>query len=70
MDLGAELYEGSMIIGDFAYDVVPGWTGRPTSTFRDHVASEALRKTNKSSLEDFDDEPTTDEDVLTRCLYS
>src|SRR6478609_6190811 len=35
-ELGAELLEGSMIIGDNAYDVVPGFVGAPTSTFDDH----------------------------------
>jgi hypothetical protein len=27
--IGAEILESSMIIGDNAYDVVPGWAGRP-----------------------------------------
>jgi hypothetical protein len=35
-ELGAELLEGSMIIGDNAYDVLPGFVGAPTSTFEDH----------------------------------
>lgn len=28
-DLGAEVFEGSMIVGDDAYDVVPGFVGEP-----------------------------------------
>jgi hypothetical protein len=35
-ELGAELLESSMIIGDNAYDVLPGFVGAPTSTFDDH----------------------------------
>jgi len=70
LELGAELFETSMLIGDNAYDVVPGWLGRPASTFRDHVASDERRRANKESLADFDDEPKTDEDVLQRCLLS
>ncbi len=35
-ELGAELLETSMIIGDNAYDVLPGFVGAPTSTFDDH----------------------------------
>lgn len=29
--LGAEILEDSMILGDSAYDVVPGWAGEPDS---------------------------------------
>jgi hypothetical protein len=28
-ELGAELLETSMVIGDNAYDVIPGWMGAP-----------------------------------------
>lgn len=28
-ELGAEILENSMILGDNAYDVVPGWAGAP-----------------------------------------
>lgn len=35
-ELGAELLERSMIIGDNAYDVLPGFVGAPTSTFEEH----------------------------------
>jgi hypothetical protein len=35
-ELGAELLETSMIIGDNAYDVLPGFVGVPTSTFESH----------------------------------
>lgn len=35
-ELGAELLEGSMIIGENAYDVVPGFVGAPVTSFEDH----------------------------------
>jgi len=35
-ELGAELLEGSMLIGDNAYDVVPGFTGFPLSSYAEH----------------------------------
>ncbi len=40
-ELGAEILEGSMIIGDNAYDVVQGFVGAPVGSFADH------RKANK-----------------------
>ena len=38
-ELGAEVMEGSMIIGDNAYDVVQGFVGGPTSGFAEHRAA-------------------------------
>lgn len=38
-ELGAELLEGSMILGDNAYDVVPGFVGAPVGTFAEHRQS-------------------------------
>ena len=35
--LGAELVETSMLLGDAAYDVEPGWVGLPVGTFSEHV---------------------------------
>ncbi len=32
-ELGAEILENSMILGDNAYDVVPGWAGEPSEPF-------------------------------------
>ncbi len=37
--MGAEIMENSMIIGENAYDVVPGWAGAPTMPFEDYLAS-------------------------------
>lgn len=35
-ELGAEILESSMILGENAYDVVPGFVGAPTSTLSEH----------------------------------
>ena len=37
-ELGAELLESSMILGENAYDVVPGFLGLPIGTFAQHLA--------------------------------
>jgi hypothetical protein len=34
---GAELVETSMLLGDAAYDVEPGWLGTPVGSFGDYV---------------------------------
>lgn len=36
-ELGAEILEGSMILGDNAYDVVQGFVGAPMGSFADHM---------------------------------
>ena len=36
-ELGAEILENSMIIGDNAYDVVQGFVGAPVGTFAEHL---------------------------------
>jgi hypothetical protein len=36
---GAELVESSMLLGDAAYDVEPGWVGLPVGTFAEYVAA-------------------------------
>lgn len=55
---GAELMDTSCIVGDNAYDVVPGWVGIPIGTFEEH------RSRHPSG--EFGDEPKTDEDLLAR----
>ena len=35
-ELGAEILEGSMILGDNAYDVIPGFVGAPVGSFSIH----------------------------------
>jgi hypothetical protein len=40
---GAEILESSMLLGDNAYDVVPGWLGEPVGTFGEHVVERSMR---------------------------
>lgn len=62
-ELGAEILEGSMILGDNAYDVIPGFIGAPVGSFAEHrKAAPASTKTD-SSL-------TTDEELLAAFLTS
>ncbi len=56
--LGAELLEGSMIIGDNAYDVVPGFAGAPIGSFEEH----------RQSMPDRTPSLNTDEDLLAAFL--
>lgn len=57
-ELGAELLESSMIIGDNAYDVVQGFVGAPIGSFADH------RKATPGGK----GAPKTDEELLTAVL--
>lgn len=52
-ELGAEVLEHSMLIGDNAYDVVPGFVGAPIGTFVEHAQSQrAPRRRELTSEED------------------
>jgi hypothetical protein len=63
-ELGAEIVETSMLLGDAAYDVAPGWMGSPIGTFTEHVREQSgLRKGGRAT-----DDPKTDEDLLVRFL--
>jgi hypothetical protein len=65
-ELGAEIVESSMILGDAAYDVEPGWLGSPTTTFDEHVST-TRNKTRKGKSAKAE-EPKTDEDLLANFL--
>lgn len=60
-ELGAEILEDSMIIGENAYEVKTGWLGAPTMPLEDHVRE-------RQSSGQFTEEPKTDEDLLARFL--
>ncbi len=60
-ELGAEIVEGSMIIGDNAYDVVVGFAGLPVGSYEEHVAAQS-RRDRELLL------PATDEDLLGQFL--
>ena len=69
LELGAELLETSMILGDNAYDVVPGWMGAPVGSFEEHVVSPERKNARASVTNEFvGEEPHTDEDLLARFL--
>ena len=63
--IGAEIMENSMIIGDNAYDVVPGWAGFPTSSLEEHLASPQYKLARKRSGATGPD-PKTDEELVER----
>jgi hypothetical protein len=63
--LGAEIVETSMLLGDTAYDVEQGWVGIPVGTFAEHVGSDARKKARGDK---FGPEPKTDEDLLARFI--
>ncbi len=64
-EIGAELLETSMILGDNAYDVVPGWTGTPTGPFNDHLLSEE-RMAARAGKTDIGAGPLHEEELLQR----
>ena len=63
--MGAEIMEGSMILGDSAYDVVPGWMGTPMGTFDEHIRS-IERKAARVGMDPF--QPATEEQLLSVVL--
>jgi hypothetical protein len=67
-ELGAEILEDSMIIGENAYQVVQGWLGKPVGAFDEHLNSPERVKAKAKRLDTAfsEEEPTTDEDLLTR----
>ena len=64
-ELGAELLETSMIVGDNAYDVIPGFLGVPEGTFDEHRAKSAARRRPGRPESD---RPGSDEELLARFL--
>ena len=69
LELGAEILENSMILGDNAYDVVQGWTGTPVGTFEEHVTSAERAKAKAQRVDKFSpEEPKTEEQLLARFL--
>ncbi len=54
--LGAEIVESSMLLGDAAYDVEPGWIGVPATAFADFVAARARAKISVGSVGSSDEE--------------
>ena len=55
-----------MIVGENAYDVVPGWLGTPVGTFDEHVAS--TERAQARAATPAVQEPRSDEDLLATFL--
>ena len=67
VEIGAELLETSMILGDNAYDVVPGWTAIPSTPLAVHLGS-AERMKARGGKTDVGPMPRTDEELLRRLV--
>jgi hypothetical protein len=69
-ELGAELLETSMVLGDNAYDVVPGFLGSPVGSFEEHLLAKTETGTSgEPGLAARRGQPaSSDEDVLAFCL--
>lgn len=65
VEMGAEILENSMIIGDNAYDVIPGWAGRPKTSWSAHLDSNERFKARKGKT-DSGALPKSDEEMLNR----
>lgn len=63
--MGAEILENSMILGDNAYDVVPGWAGTPQTPFSVHLLSPE-RMAARGGRTDVGSPPQSDEEMLMR----
>jgi hypothetical protein len=64
-ELGAELVETSMLLGEAAYDVEPGWVGTPVGPFAEYLASDARKQARGAKS---GPEPRSDEEVLASSL--
>jgi hypothetical protein len=63
--IGAEIVETSMLLGDAAYDVEPGWLATPVGSLVEHLRSDARKKARGGRTTE---DPKTDEDLLARFL--
>jgi hypothetical protein len=63
--LGAEIVETSMLLGEAAYDVEPGWVASPVGTFALHEGSEARKKAAAGRAAP---RPKSDEELLVKFL--
>ena len=65
-NIGAEILENSMIIGDNAYDVVPGWAGSGATPFDDHLKSVARAAARGGRPDSGGGAPKSEEEMLKR----
>jgi hypothetical protein len=68
--LGAEILETSMLLGDSAYDVEPGWVGVPSGSFAEHMVSDARKRARHAVGRggSTGPEPRSDEELLASFL--
>jgi hypothetical protein len=64
-EMGAEILENSMILGDNAYDVVPGWAGTAKTSWTQHLDS-SERMAARAGKTDIGAPPKTEEEMLKR----
>jgi hypothetical protein len=62
-ELGAEVLESSMVLGELAYEVIPGFVGAPIGSLAQHRAG-SIPPPAAASL------PSSDEDMLAQYLMS
>lgn len=63
-ELGAELLGDSMVLGDNAYRVVPGWLGSPVGTLAEHRAERQELRPSRAPAP----APGSDEELLAAFL--
>jgi hypothetical protein len=61
--LGAEIVETSMLLGEAAYDIEPGWLGSPVGSMANHIGSEERKQARGGRV---GEPPKTDEELLAR----
>ena len=59
---GGEIVETSMLLGDAAYDVEPGWVGTPVGSFAEHLTGPAAKGAGGA------DWASSDEELLAKFL--
>jgi len=68
-ELGAEILDNSMIVGDSAYDIETGFMGVPVGTFAEHVSNPVAREAEHVSDHSAEtSEPGSDEELLGQFL--
>ena len=69
--VGADLLENSMVLGDNAYDVIPGFLGTPVGSFEEHLAGPGRADAKGGaggSAQRGSAPPASDEDLLAKFL--
>jgi hypothetical protein len=66
-ELGAEVLDRSMLVGENAYDIIPGFLGAPIGSFAEHLAGAGASDARRSRP-DGGRPPSSDEDLLGQFL--